>query len=512
MHYISSNFNMLETNSDWNEIKKSNFCLDKNFKGALISLNSKKVINSYKTFHILFYFDSNNLENTFKELKYLLNLSMKNNKKLFFYYFFDNFYDNIFLKKKYNNHLYNLKINYENVFFKIFDIKKNLLSERNNIFIKFPFEVKFIKFISREIKKKLFFIQSKPYKLIILDCDNTLWGGILNEDGVENIKYRDDFTGQIFYQFQLFLKKKKKEGFLLSICSKNNEQDVWNVMKKRGMELQKKDFISPKINWGNKAENINQIIQQITIRPEDCIFIDDNPFEIESVKSKIKNLNFLEISDYLTINEKIKKNPRFFKFKILKEDLQKYYQYHLKSKFDNVAKKSNNSLDFYKKLNQKIKFINVSSNNIDRCLQLFNKTNQFNFSLNRYNNSDLKKIIQSKSQSIFLVSFEDRFGDHGVIGAYVLSRFNNQVIVKDFVLSCRVLNRYVEDFIIINIFEKYPSYKIKILYSKTNLNNALIPVFLKKAFFKLSKKCINKYEYNINFHNDFKQIKKIFGK
>ena len=109
-----------------------------------------------------------------------------------------------------------IKFNLDNLYIKNFDHSINkVFSERNNIFIKFPFDIKFINFISNEIKKNILFFTSKPYKLIILDCDNTLWGGILDEDGYENIQYNTDGEGQIYSQFQKFLKIKKKQGFVL---------------------------------------------------------------------------------------------------------------------------------------------------------------------------------------------------------------------------------------------------------------------------------------------------------
>ena len=511
MHYLTSNFNLMNTNSHWDKLKKNHIFIDKNYNGLTISLN-KKNIDNYNFFHSIFYIDSSNINQTIKEIKNLIQIVKKYEKKYFFLYFLNNFYKNPIQNKLLNDQFLKIRFDLENLHIKTFDQDINgLFSERNRIYLKFPFELKFIKFISSEIKKNIIYFSSKPYKLIILDCDNTLWGGILDEDGYENIKYGGDGDGQIFQQLQLFLKDKKKQGFILTISSKNDEEKVWNTMKKRGMILQKRDFIIPKINWVDKAKNISQIINQLTLRSSDCIFIDDNPLEIEKVRSHIKDINIINSSNPLNILKNVNSDPRLFKYKILKEDLNKYKQYKLKSKFEDISENKDHSLQFYKKLKQKIIFEDIKEKNLDRALQLFNKTNQFNFNLNRYTNVSLKKLIKSNMHSIEIISFEDKFGDHGIIGAYIIKKDKLKVEIIDFVLSCRVLNRYLEDFIILRIMKSNKNKNISIFYKKEKINSALIPTFLDKEYFKLNKKNKNLFKYDIKLINKNHEIEKIFN-
>jgi len=510
MHYLTSNFNLMESNSRWDNLKKNHTLIDKNYNGLIISLN-KKNLDNYNFFHFIFYIDGSNFDQTIKELKNLIQIIKKNKKKYFFLYFFNNFYENPIKIKLFNDQFLKIKFDLDNLYVKNFDQNtRKIFSERNRIFIRFPFEIKFINFISNEIKKNIIFFSSKPYKLIILDCDNTLWKGVLDEDGYENIKYGGDDEGQIFYHFQLYLKKKKKEGFVLSISSKNNAKNVWEAMKKRGMILQKKDFINPKIDWNDKSINIKQIINQLTLRSKDCLFIDDNPLEIEKVKSQIKGINTMNVSNSLDILKNINTDPRLFKHKILKEDLNKYTQYRLKSKFEDISEKSVHSFNFYKKLKQKIKFEKIKDKNLDRALQLFNKTNQFNFNLNRYTNITLKKLHKNKIYCAELISFKDKFGDHGIVGAYIIKKQKLSVEIIDFVLSCRVLNRYLEDLIIIKIIKDNLNRNLSILYKKELVNNMLIPIFLKKNYFKLIKKNKNLHKYSINLQNNSHEIENIF--
>jgi FkbH-like protein len=511
MHYLTSNFNLLNSNSNWDQLKKNHVVIDKNYNGAIISLTKKK-LDSINNFHIIFYIDASNLNQSIREIKSLIQIIKKNKKKYFFLYILNNFYENPIQKKIFNDQFLKIKIDVQNLYIKIFDQNnKKIFSERNRIFLRFPFEVKFINFISNRIKKNITFFKTKPYKLIILDCDNTLWGGVLDEDGYEKIKYNGDGTGQIYSEFQRFLKIKKKEGFLLSISSKNNEENVWMAMKRREMILQKKDFINPKINWNNKAKNIKQIITQLTLRSKDCLFIDDNPLELEIVKSQIKDINLIDVSDPLNILNKVNSDPKLFKYQILKEDLNKFKQYSLKSKFENISEQSDHSIDFYRKLKQKVKFEKVNEKNFNRALQLFNKTNQFNFSLNRYTSTSLKKILTNRLYSVELVSFMDKFGDHGIVGAYILKKQNKQSEIVDFVLSCRVLNRYLEDLIIIKIIKANNNKKLSICYKKDKVNSELIPIFLKKDYFRFNKKNKKLFNFYLDYTKKSNEIEKIFN-
>ncbi len=215
-HFLTSNFNLMDTNSNWKILKKKGVFIDKNYNGLSLSLN-KKNLNIYDSFHAIFYLDSFNVDQIILELKNLIQFIKKNKKKYFYLYLLNNFNENPIEKKVFDSLYSKLNINLDNLYIKVFDQNiRKLFSERNKVFVKFPFEIKFINFISDKIKKNIIFFSSKPYKLIILDCDNTLWGGIIDEDGYENIKYGGDGIGQIFQKFQSFLKEKKKTRFYIN--------------------------------------------------------------------------------------------------------------------------------------------------------------------------------------------------------------------------------------------------------------------------------------------------------
>ena len=277
------------------------------------------------------------------------------------------------------------------------------------------------------------------------------------------------------------------------------------------MVLQKNDFLNPKINWNEKYLNIEKTISELSLRSSDTIFIDDNILEIQKVKKFVKGINCLHINDPLNIEKKIENDLRFQKLFILEEDLKKYKQYKIRSKYNELKEKNADNSKFFIKLQQKIKFFECNKINFGRTLQLFNKTNQFNFTLNRYKNNELKKIINKKNYDIKLFDLKDKYGNHGIIGTYIVTIKKNSVQIIDFVLSCRVFNRYVEDFIILSIVKKYKNKKITIKYLNNELNDKIIPIFLKKNYFKLESKKNNIYNYQIIFNKELDEIKKFFN-
>ena len=262
------------------------------------------------------------------------------------------------------------------------------------------------------------------------------------------------------------------------------------------MELTKKDFLFPKINWFEKYINIKKTLVELSLKEDDVLFIDDNKLEIDKVKKKIpkiSTLNSEDISEYL---EKLQEHPRLQKLKILEEDKKKYYQYNLRNKYENLKTKLNSLDDIYYELRQKIKILDINNSNINRAEQLFNKTNQFNFSTNRYNKNRLKSIKNKANATIKLLSLSDKFGDHGIIGSYIYIHQKNYIIVSDFLLSCRILSRKIEEYIIYLIQKKNKNKEIYLRHVKTDKNKELIKIFLENnSFQKVSKKMMDKVKF-----------------
>lgn len=505
MNLLTSNFNLLHNNSAWEDLSKKSFIIDSEFNNFFLILNNITAVKKFEAVHTLLDLNNKNKIEIIKKINELKkNINFKN---IFLYIFVDSN-----LKKKLETIK---KIKFKNngkLILQFFlNNKKIIKNSRNNKFIGFPYDISVINEFSRIILNTLKIFKSKPYKLIILDCDNTLWGGILDEDN-KKIIYSNKGRGKIFNDFQIYLKSLKDKGYLLSICSKNDEKNVWNFMRLKKMVLQKKDFLSPKINWEEKSSNIKKILNNLSLRDEDTLFIDDNLIELQKVKNEITKINCLHF-DQKSIFLNLSKNARLNKISVLKEDKLKYKQYKLKYKYDELKKKSRlntNTVDFLKTLKQKIEFINCDSSNFDRALQLINKTNQFNFSLTRYNANDLRKILNDKNYYLKLVNFKDKFGNHGVVGLFILKFDGKNILITDLLLSCRILYRKIEDYIIFNIITTFGNHKITIEYKNTILNDKLIPIFLKNDFFRKLKNEKENKIYLINKTKNLYESKKIF--
>mgnify|MGYP001203381090 FL=1 len=509
---ITSNFNLLHNNNIWTQLKK-NFKveIDKNFNNFFFVINNKNILRNFDNIHIVLLLEKNNLKEILEKVE---SLSNKKNKLFFLYLILENnnLKDNNLILKSLARIINKLNKNLnENLFIKIFNnLNDSYFNLRNKTYLRFPFDIKFLGFLKKNVIENLRALSSKPYKLIILDCDNTLWGGILDEDCIDGIAYGEDGNGLVFYEFQKKLKELKNKGFLLSISSKNSEKKVWATMKNRNMILRKGDFVSPKINWNEKHINIKKILNELTLRPEDTVFIDDNILETQKVKKYIKKINIINFSEPTDTYYKIKKDNRFQKLRILKEDLKKYKQYKIKSQFEDQKTREGVSIKFYKNLKQRLKPLNCNKFNFNRALQLFNKTNQFNFSLNRYSNLNLKNKIKDKKYRVLLFELKDKFGSHGIISSCILKKNNKNIEIVDFVVSCRVISRFVEDYMIYYIVKKNKAKTYIINYDKTHLNRELIPQFLKKSYFNFLKKEKNKNIYEIKKCDTLDNVKNIF--
>ena len=246
------------------------------------------------------------------------------------------------------------------------------------------------------------------------------------------------------------------------------------------MFLQRKDFISPKINWLEKSNNIKSTLVELSLRSEDVLFIDDNLIEIKKVKKNIPKINVYHVNDLINFLKFLYTNNKLQLHKITEEDKKKSYQYKIRSKFEEMKiKKSDKNI--FSKLNQKVKILNISDKNINRASQLTSKVNQFNFSTNRYDVGTIIKIKNSKKNEVKVISFKDKFGDHGIIGFYsLIKKSKKSLLIKDFLLSCRVINRKIEDYLVYYIYNNNKNKNILINFVENKNNKNLINLFLKK--------------------------------
>ena len=319
--------------------------------------------------------------------------------------------------------------------------------------------------------------QILPFKkLLVLDCDNTLWGGVAAEVESKAIGIRDASPeGKIFGDLQILVKTLSEGGVLLALCSKNNEAEVVSVFEKNmDMHLKLNNFVSNRINWDRKSLNIQSMCVDLNLSPSSVIFVDDSLFEINEVLSIEQQITCLQTPKSLLEYQLFEwKLSLFFLSKpSTKEDTQRTKYYLEEAVRQQVTKKYPDYDDFLKSLNTKINIFKCNDESqIERIVQLSEKTNQFNFTHSRFDRIKVKKMLEDSSYTIYLASVSDNIGDSGIVLLLVTKNLTNDlssVRIIEFVLSCRVFGRRIAEQTLDFIIRHLSSLGVQDLYCQFN--------------------------------------------
>jgi FkbH-like protein len=351
-----------------------------------------------------------------------------------------------------------------------------------------------------EVSKKLIdLVLSKKAsfkKCIIIDLDNTTWGGIIGDDGIDKIQIGDLGIGKAFKEFQQWIKKLKERGIIICVCSKNNEDVAKEVFLKHPQMILKMDDIAVFMaNWDSKVNNIRKIQKTLNIGFDSMVFLDDNNFERNIVRDNIPEISVPDLpedpSNYLNFLY----NENFFEINNYSDstsDRTKFY----KTESERIKYKelSSDLTDYMTKIEMKSQLSPLNSFNIPRVSELSQRSNQFNLRTIRYSESDLLKIMKSENYFTFVFELDDRFGSHGIVSFVILKCISNEeVFIENWAMSCRVLERSFENYIInaISEFLKQKKYKIFVgEYIETKKNKLVENLYTKLSFSKLKN---NKY-------------------
>ena len=347
-------------------------------------------------------------------------------------------------------------------------------------------------------------------KCIILDLDNTIWGGIIGDDGVEKIQIGELGIGKAFSEFQLWVKKLKNRGIIIAICSKNTESVAIEPFKKHpDMVLKMEDISVFVANWENKADNIRLIQNVLNIGFDSMVFIDDNPFERNIVRENLPDVSVPELpedpADYL---EYLYSLNLFETISYSNEDAERTKKYQIESKRVSAQKKYTNENDFLKSLEMVSNIESFNNFNIPRVAQLSQRSNQFNLRTIRYTEKDIKKLINSEDYFTFSFNLKDKFGDHGLICVIILNKQSNSTLFIDtWFMSCRVLKRGMERFVLNHLVSYAKNNNFKFLegeYIETPKNILVKDHYSDLGFDKKNNKWMlnlsnySKLETNIN--------------
>lgn len=314
-------------------------------------------------------------------------------------------------------------------------------------FGKSPYSIEGSQEIAKEYIKFVNSINGKTKKCLVLDCDNTLWGGIVGEDGIGGIFIGDNYPGSAFSEFQHYISELHGRGVLLAICSKNNEKDVLEVFKQHpNMVLREEHFSAMKINWEDKCKNILSIAKELNIGLESMVFLDDNKFEVEMVNKMLPAVCSLKLPEDPALYADFIRSFAFFDSLIISdEDLSRNQMYAADKKRKIVMSETglDNIQDYFRYLEMCVSINRMDDLSVARVSQLTLRTNQFNLTTKRYTEAEVREL-EGEGADVYCVELKDRFGDSGIIGVYILKYTEGKCVIDSFLLSCRALGRKVE--------------------------------------------------------------------
>ncbi|NCB38754.1 MAG: HAD-IIIC family phosphatase [Erysipelotrichia bacterium] len=341
----------------------------------------------------------------------------------------------------------------------------------------------------RDIKSAIRAIRGQARKLIILDLDNTIWGGIIGETGKENLRLGGhDPVGESFVDFQKALKALKTRGILLAIVSKNDENIAIDAISSHPeMILQLNDFVGWRINWKDKAENILELASELNIGLQSIVFIDDSPNERSRVREAISEVEVPDWPEDSLLYTKTLLSMRCFdSFAITEEDMQRTKLYTAE-KERTAAHTAGQSLDeWLHSLETHVIAEQLTSINLSRTVQLLNKTNQMNLSTRRMTETELSIWAEQKNHHLWTFRVTDKFGDAGLTGIASLEIEKGTVSIIDFILSCRILGRKIEQAMlhfIINKAKQLGGEKIEATYIPTPKNQVCLSFWKESSGF-----------------------------
>ncbi len=354
-------------------------------------------------------------------------------------------------------------------------------------------------------------VRGKIRKCIVVDLDNTLWGGIIGEDGIGGIQLGPEPPGNAYLQFQKTLYSFYQRGVVLAINSNNNEMDIDEVFAKHPYMLLKREYFAQiVVNWDDKVSNMKTIAKNLDLGLESMVFVDDDPKKRAMIRLMLPEVLTVELSkDPAKYSDSLLKLNDFTQILLSDEDLKRGKLYADQTKRQTFKSSVTDLTRYLKELNLTVKFVAIDNFSIPRIAQLTQRTNQFNLTTKRYNEGDIIKFSLSKKKKMYAIEVIDKFGTYGIVGVLIAVQLDsNEWSIDTLLLSCRVLGLEVEKALIYNLFldlTKVKAKKVKGEYIST-AKNAPAENFFTNCGFKFIN-TDNKhslYEYflgeKLNFH------------
>ena len=373
---------------------------------------------------------------------------------------------------------------------------------------KYAMNVNAIPYLSFNVANIIKSIFGKNKKGFVLDLDNTLWGGVIGDDGVEGIKVGpEEPEGQVYSEFQRYLKEHKQLGVILNIDSKNEYENAIAGLKHPDSELSEDDFVEIKANWEPKDKNFEQITKDINLLPESLVFVDDNPAERHIVTEQLKGVVAPELDSVEHYIEYIDRNGFFEVTTLSNDDLKRNEMYKQNAERAKAEASFSNYKDYLLSLKMKGIIKPFEPLYIERISQLSNKSNQYNLTTRRYTVSDIEQIAEDDNYISLYGKLIDRFGDNGLVSVVIGHIIEDTCHIDLWIMSCRVLKRDLEYAMMDELVKKCKERNIREIrgYYYPTAKNAMVKDFYSlQGFSKISEDEKGNSEWSYVIEDDYK--------
>jgi FkbH-like protein len=357
--------------------------------------------------------------------------------------------------------------------------RKQWIDPRMWAIAKMPLSSQSLEALANEYVRYFIPILGLSKKCLVLDLDNTLWGGIVGEDGFNGIKMDDKYPGIAYREFQEQILELYNKGIILAVNSKNNPDDAMEIIRNHpDMVLREKNFASMKINWSDKASNIREIATELNIGLDSLVYLDDNPAERDIVRTFIPEVLVPDMPiDPLDYKTFLCDLPVFENLNITSEDRERGEMYAAQVKRTSLQKTASSMEEFLKGLDMHLTIGPCNDYTRSRVAQLTQKTNQFNLTTRRYSEDEIANMAASDDYLVYYAHLTDRFGDNGITGVCIIKKAKEVWHIDTLLLSCRIMFRTVENAIIAYIVSKARENNIKaitgeFIATKKNMSTA----------------------------------------
>jgi FkbH-like protein len=319
--------------------------------------------------------------------------------------------------------------------------------ERRWLTMRMPIAADALNSLAQEYVRFLLPLKGRICKALVVDLDNTLWGGVLGEEGLHGIQIGQEYPGAAFLQLQRALLDLYRRGVILAVCSKNNLPDAMEVFEKRAeMLLKPEHFAALRVNWQDKAQNLREIAAELNIGIDALAFLDDNPVERRRVTTELPEVTVIDLpSDPMEYAAALRSCPVFERLYLSAEDQERGRYYAEQRQRAELEQGAGSLEDFYRSLEMEAEFASVTPATLARVAQLTQKTNQFNTTTRRYTEQQIADLAQDPDWQVISLRMSDRFGDNGLVGVAILHHRGEVSEIDTLLMSCRVIGRTVEN-------------------------------------------------------------------